>query len=976
MRARLKAPARAESRAWLAPATGTLLLLLLLVPAQAAADVTEYLGKPIGSIRLQIEGRPASNERLRRLMLLKEGTPLTMLLVRETVAHLFSLGEFEDVQVDATSRGDGVDLLFDLAPIHPVTRVLFSGVAGVPGADEGRLRSAVLDRFGASPSPGRAQDIARLVETELGRRGYLHPRVTPRLELEHAPDRATLILEVEPGVRTTIGTVEVIGAPGIPERELLERLGITPGAAYQPEVLSARIENYLRNRRERGYYEARLAALPRFADGDRIVNLSLDAVQGPRVRIVFMGEQLPGDVRDELVPIAREGSTDEDLLEDSTNRIRDYLHAQGYRDARVSHQRSQDDGELVVSFAIERGPRYRLAAVTLEGNQFFPSLVLEPQLHLGAGQPFDGARLQADVSAIHELYRRRGFASAEVDAVVERVASGAGETDVALAIRIVIVEHAQTIVESVRVEGNTAISEVDLTAGLGLRPGAEFFATQLVIDRDAVQARFANLGFLHATVESEAGLAADGRSANIVFRVREGPQIFVEHVLVVGNRRTRPETIERELQIKAGDAMGQDAVIETQRRMTALGLFRRTRISQLSHGDENRRDLLITVEEAPPTTVGYGGGFEVGPQIQETDGVADETLEFWPRAFFEITRRNLFGKNRSVNLFTRISLRPQDESSSRGFSEYRVLGTFREPRVFNTAADAFLTAVVEQQHRSSFNFFRRGFNAEMVRRFTPAFSLIGSYQINETELFDEQINIADQPLIDRLFPQVLLSSFAVAGIHDTRNDQLNPSGGHYLSANGQLAARAIGSEVGLLKSYFTAQGFRALPATNRLVFAGSARLGLATAFARVPDPTADEPELRAGVQLPASERFFAGGDTTVRGFALDRLGTPEVIDADGFPVGGNGVVILNAELRLRVMRSVGVVGFLDSGNVFKQATDIDLGRLRGAAGFGLRFQSPVGPIRVDLGFKLNRQEIPPGRLEDLNAWHISLGQAF
>jgi outer membrane translocation and assembly module TamA len=254
--------------------------------------------------------------------------------------------------------------------------------------------------------------------------------------------------------------------------------------------------------------------------------------------------------------------------------------------------------------------------------------------------------------------------------------------------------------------------------------------------------------------------------------------------------------------------------------------------------------------------------------------------------------------------------------------------------------------------------------------------VIGSYQINDTEVFDEKIDPDDQPFIDQVFPQVLLSSFTVAGIHDTRNDQLNPSGGHYLSANGQVAAKAIGSEVGLLKSYFTAQAFRVIPRTRRLVFAGSARLGLATAFARVPDPTADDPDLRAGVQLPASERFFAGGDTTVRGFALDRLGTPEVIDANGFPVGGNGVIILNAELRVPVLRFLGVVGFIDSGNVFKQTTDIDLGRLRATTGFGVRVQSPVGPIRVDVGFKLDRQEITPGRLEPLNAWHISLGQAF
>ena len=948
----------------LLPATGAL-LLPLVAAAPAAAEIGDYLGQPVGSIRIQIEGRPAVDDRLHRLLEIREGSPLTMLAVRESVAHLFSLGEFEDVQVDASGRGAGVDLVFELAPLHPVTRVVFGGLVGAVGADEGRLRSGVVGRFGASPSPGRAQDIARFVEAELARRGYLHARVSPRLELEHAPDRATLILDVRPGARTVVGAVEVLGAPGIPEKELLARLGITPGSAYQPEVLAARIENYLTDRREHGFYEARLAALPRFADEDRRVNLSLDAVEGPRVRIVFTGEQLPGNVRDQLVPIAREGSTDEDLLEDSTNRIRDYLHAQGYRDAKVSHQRTQNDGELVVGFAIERGQRYRLASVALEGNQFFPTDALLPLLRVVVGQPFDGARLQTDVSTLQELYRRRGFASAEVDAAVDRVAGGA-DGDVALGIRIVIVEHAQTIVESVRLEGNTAVSEIELLPGLGLRQGGEFFATQMAIDRDAIQARYANLGFLHATVEAEPGIGADGRRADVVFRVREGPQIFVEHVLLVGNRRTRAETIERELQVKAGDAMSQDGVIEAQRRLTALGLFRRTRIAQLSHGDENRRDLLVTVEEAAPTTVGYGGGFEVGPGIHELpDGSAIEELEFAPRAFFEVTRRNLFGKNRSINLFTRISLRPQDETTGSTFTEYRVLGTFREPRVFNLAADAFLTAVVEQQHRSSFNFARRGFNAEIGRRFTNAFSLLGSYQIQETELFDEKIAEEDQPLIDRLFPQILLSSFSASAIHDTRNDQLNPSNGHYLSANGQVAAKAIGSRVGLLKSYYTAQAFRIVPGTDRMVFAGSTRLGLATAFARE----------QAGVQLPASERFFAGGDTTVRGFALDSLGTPEVI-SDGFPVGGNGVIILNAELRVPLMRSLGVVGFLDAGNVFKQATDIDLGRLRSAAGFGLRFQSPVGPIRVDLGFKINRQQITPGRLEEPNAWHISLGQAF
>jgi outer membrane protein assembly complex protein YaeT len=942
------------------------LALILIGPPAARADVGDYLGKPIASIRLETEGRRTIDERLLAIIQMQVGSPLSMLAVRETVAHLFSLGEFEDVRVHATNGGSGVDLLFELSPVHPVHRVLFSGIARVPGADEGRLRRAVAERFGASPAPGRAGDMARLVETELAQRGYRRARVTPRIQLEHAPDRATMVLAVEPGARTQVGAVEVVGAPGLPAPDLLEQLRITTGAPYQADELAARIEAYLTDRRERGYYEARLTATPRFADDDRTVDLTIDASQGPRVRLVFTGDPLPADVREELVPIAREGSTDEDLLEDSTNRIVDYLRAQGYRNATARHNRVETEGELLVSFAVARGPQYRVADVTVTGNVFFPSAALEPVLRVRPGQPFDAARLDADVSTIQELYRRRGFASVAVDASIDPAPpAAAGGADVALLVRIVVVEHAQTIVGAVRVEGNRSVPESELVQGLGLQPGVEFFGTQMALDRDAIQSKYANLGYLSATVDSTPELSGDGGRADIVFTVREGPRILVDHVLIVGNSRTRAETIERELQVKAGEPLGLAAVTETQRRLTALGLFRRTRIAQLAHGDETSRDLLITVEEAPPTTVGYGGGFEAGARIQTDEGVAAEEVEFAPRAFFEITRRNLFGKNRSVNLFARVSLRPQDDASGYGFSEYRLLGTFREPRVFDTAADAFLTATAEQQRRSSFNFARRGFNAEVGRRFTSALSIIGSYQIQRTELFDEKIDEADKLLIDRLFPQVLLSSFSGSAIHDTRDDQLNPATGQYFSANGQFAARQLGSEVGLVKSYFTGQLFRTLPRSNRMVLAASARVGTAVGFAR------------QGVnELPASERFFAGGDTTVRGFALDQLGTPDIIDKNGFPIGGNALIILNSELRVPLVRGLGVVGFLDSGNVFARTADIDLGQLRSAAGFGIRFLSPIVPLRVDVGFKIKRRDIVPGRLEPLNAWHISLGQAF
>jgi outer membrane translocation and assembly module TamA len=123
--------------------------------------------------------------------------------------------------------------------------------------------------------------------------------------------------------------------------------------------------------------------------------------------------------------------------------------------------------------------------------------------------------------------------------------------------------------------------------------------------------------------------------------------------------------------------------------------------------------------------------------------------------------------------------------------------------------------------------------------------------------------------------------------------------------------------------------------------------------------------------LPASERFFAGGDITIRGFALDTVGAPNTISEDGFPKGGNAVLILNAEFRVPVWRDIGAAFFVDGGNVFNRVTEFDFGELRGSAGFGVRYQSPIGPVRLDLGFKMDRRAS-----ENRSALHFSIGQAF
>jgi len=484
----------------------------------------------------------------------------------------------------------------------------------------------------------------------------------------------------------------------------------------------------------------------------------------------------------------------------------------------------------------------------------------------------------------------------------------------------------------------------------------------MALDRESIESKYADLGYQTAAVTANPDLSADGAKADVRYTVREGPRLIVDRVLIVGNVKTRRETILREMQLKAGDPIGRAAVYESRRRLAELGLFRRVNITQLGHGDETKRDLLVTVEESPATTITYGAGGEVR-LITTSDpntGLATEHLEFAPRGSFSIGRRNLFGKNRSVNLFTSVALHTES-SAAQGTTEYQVVGTFREPRLFGTKADGFVRGVAEQQIRSSFSFTRNQLGANVSRRLGRKVTLVGDYRIERTSVFNEQ-DPSQLPLIDRAFPQLRLSSFLGTVIYDTRDDGVDPTRGGLMSANGQLAARAIGSEVGFSKSFLSAAFFRTL-VPERVVLAGDARLGLSHGFTPFPD-------------LPQAERFFAGGDTTVRGFALDTLGIPgQTLDSNGFPIGGNGLVIANAELRLSATRSIQLVGFLDGGNVFARATDIDLTELRYAVGFGVRYKSPVGPIRVDLGFKVNRQVIA-GQLEPLTALHISFGQAF
>ena len=965
---------RSAGRNWLR--TAILLVAFCTVqPLSARAQI----GQTVTEVVVEEEGRPVTEPTITALIETRVGAPLDAKDVRETIAHIMSLNRFDDVQVLAEEAGAGVRVRYVLMPLHPVDTIEFKGMLNLP---EDSLRRLIVDRFGSSPRAPRAHEMIEALHAEYRRRGYPGARIDSRLVETHDPDRATLIFEIEAGRRVLITDRRFTQRDADVQGTLTDLPNIKPGQPFDEDAIERELRAWEELLHSRGFYEARASHGSEITEDGAIVSVNL--TRGPRVVVTFTGDPLPEAERGRLVPIETEGAADEDLLEDSSRAIEQYLYNRGYRDADALYTSQERNGELTITFDVKRGPRYLVRDVMVTGNMAISGQELLPLLKFKPGEPLVRSNLAAEIGAIERLYRSRGFTKVQVksDDVV-MAAENPSDPDRQTQLRITIAEGPRTLVGMVSFVGNAAIDEAALRGIAMVSPGQPYSESDIVAGRERIDLEYRNRGYDTVAVSSEPMLAEDDTRADVVFRISEGPQVLVDHIIIIGNRRISTRTIERELLLREGQPLGYSALVESRARLFALGLFRRIQIEPLANTGEARRDVLVDVEESPPTVIGYGGGLEGGSLLRTgATGVAEERFEVAPRGFFQIGRRNLWGKNRRVDLFTRLAVRPRDpppvevtfppaqEDFGSRFYEYRVLGQFREPRVFNTRADVLVTGLVEQARRSSFNFDRKEARVEAGFRLSRTYSAIGLYSFQHTRLFDERFTPdAPPPLIDRLFPAVRLSKVSASLIRDKRDDPLDPSRGTMMIVDGELAARLLGSEVGFVQTYLQGFTYRRLPTERRIVLALGARVGLAHGFAREVGGLIVQ-------DLPASERFFAGGDTTVRGFTLDRLGNEETITPTGFPTGGNSVVVLNSELRISVVGPLQATGFVDAGNVFPKASDLDFTDLRPTAGFGVMYRSPVGPVRVDLGFNLDPRGLVPGIQERSRVLHILLGQPF
>ena len=394
------------------------------------------------------------------------------------------------------------------------------------------------------------------------------------------------------------------------------------------------------------------------------MNVTVSVEPGPHVSLVFAGDPLPDRDREALVPIRAERSVDQDLLEDASLRIENALREQGYRAARAPYTREEKGGELVLTFTIARGPLHRVESVETSGNcahhRRRPRAAAADQARRSVRRRARRPRRRGDHGALPRPRLHAGGGEARTSRCCPRPtrrrrAVSAGRDPIRRSTK-----GRRRSSRSVEFAGRTRRCEKALRAQMGLDGGRPFYRPQLSVDRDAIERAYRNRGFQSVAVTSQLSFEDDQQFVSITWTIREGEQITVDRVLINGNARTsaRPDSP------RADDQAGQpDERRRDDREPAAAGRARAVPPRPHHRAAAHRiaaRATCSSIWRRPtprPSTTAAASRSAASARATMTASGAVDRLDVGPRGFFSISRRNLWGKNRSVTLFGRVTLR-------------------------------------------------------------------------------------------------------------------------------------------------------------------------------------------------------------------------------------------------------------------------------------------------------------------------------
>jgi outer membrane protein assembly complex protein YaeT len=952
--------------------------------------ISPYEGKIVQSIQLpQVPER--DREHLLQLLPQKAGQPLARDEVRESIRTLFATGRFADIQAEVAPSGNGVVLTFSTSVNFFIGGIDVEGAPSRPNSNQ--IINASKFQLGELHTLDKLDRALQNIRQLMQENGFYRARVTAESTSDAATQQVNLLFHITPGEPAHVGEVKVTGTSGLSDVQVEKIAHLDHG----DRMTASRVTNSLQRLRKRFQKQRRVLAQVSIAQlqyhpESNSVDFTFQIDPGPVVEISARGYHVSKSLMKKEIPVYEENALDDDLLNEGKTNLLDYLQTRGHFDASVEIQKENDPKTLRVIYQIDPGRLHKLVLVDISGDRnFLDTASLKSRMRIQPASRFlshgrySGALLKSDVAMLEALYRSNGFRQIKIQTKVDDNYQG---SDNKLAVHLLIQEGPQTLVGAFQVTGNQKMATTDFPA-MEIESGQPYSEEKLTSDRERILNLYFNHGFPNATLDITTTPAAGDRE-DVSYSIQEGEQFFVSQVMVSGLDHTHDYVVQREIQVEAGHPLSQQELLDTQTKLYDLGIFSQVDTAvQNPEGSDPQKNVLVKVREANRYTFTYGLGIEF--QTGQPAGTSSPTGSTGasPRVGFDVTRLNFGGRNQTITFQSHVGRLQQ-----RGLISYQIPKLFNNDKfklIFTTFYDNSLDV-------STFTSQRLEGKIDLRQQISKPSSITYRFDYRRVKASNFASDFSPN-LVPLLSQPARVGGPGFTYIRDKRDNPLESTKGNYFTLDGFAASSYFGSEADfgrLLAQNSTYHAFGRKGRPNRqYVFARATSIGLEQPVrgTRVlPPGSCPTSTSCTGIALiPLPELFFSGGGNSLRGFGLNQAGPRD--PQSGFPVGGTALFVNNIELRFPPVslpylgEGFGFAIFHDMGNVFTAPHDALKGLLRWhqpnparclvppanradpvclnsfnnsgfdytshAVGLGLRYKTPIGPLRFDFGYNLN-----------------------
>jgi outer membrane protein assembly complex protein YaeT len=961
---------------------------------ETSGAMAEYEGKLVEAI--QIPGVPDRDRgHLLQLLPQKPGQPLSRDEVRESIRTLFGTGRFGDIQAEVAVTGNGVTLTFETSPNFFVGAVRVDGAPNRPNFNQ--IVNASKLQLGELHTLDKLDRALENIRQLMQENGYYRAKVTAESKSNAATQQVDIIFRVVPGEVAHVGEVNVTGSSNLSASQVRDIAGMEPG----DRVTAARVSGSLRRLRKKFQKQQRVLsqvsiAQQQYKPASNAVDYTFQIDPGPVVVIYVQGYHVSRRVLKKEIPVYEENALDDDLLNEGERNLLDYLQTRGHFDASVEIKKENDAKTLRVIYQVDPGPLHRLGLVEITGitnKSYFRPEDIRSRLQIQAASTglshgrYSGILLKSDVATLEGLYRSNGFRQAQIQTKVDDDYKGVTNH---LAVHLNIVEGPQTLVGGLHVVGNESIQASALPE-LETREGQPYSEQNLATDREKILSYYFNRGYPNANLEitTQPSPGVQNRE-DVTYTIREGERFTVDQVMVSGLDHTRDYIVQREVQVHAGDPLSQQDLLDTQTKLYDLGIFNQVDTAvQNPEGTDPKKNVLVQVQEAKRYTFTYDVGLEFQTGQPSGSSAPQGNTGVSPRVGFDVTRLNLGGRNQTVTFQSHVGRLQQ-----RGLVSYTIPKLFDHEKfklIFTVFYDNSLDV-------STFTSQRLEGKVDLRQQLSKPSSLVYRFDYRRVKASNFASDFSPA-LVPQLSLPARVGGPGFTFVRDKRDNPLESTRGNYFTLDASAASSYFGSEADFGRALAQNSTYQAFggKSGHQFVFARSTTIGLEQPFrgtkifspGSCPANAAGEPTCTIPT-IPLPEQFFAGGGNSHRGFGLNQAG-PRDPDS-GFPVGGTALFVNSLELRFPPVTlpwlggGFGFAVFHDMGNVFTAGHDMLKGLLRWhqgnpgqclgaggtpnqqcltqfdasgydytshALGVGVRYKTPIGPLRFDFGYNLN-----------------------